>query len=868
MYPQLPIEMLDVIFDDLYQPQKKISIDSDINKNTAYLAITQPNSGNIALHNLNYTRAMNSADRNHGATYSEISNITPALSPSLLRADHNYDARFDAVYSYGKTVTAIIGATNISNSSIGSSGNPTRTDVPSFSNSFFTVTDNVKFTTLYPAIIPGTCLLNGPDNKVIDIDDKYLFSILIKNNFQNTNNSQGLNNEYINRLSIVPMVGDIIDFAPNSNPQTNINLQANPLVISEIFINNIKDTTLIYNIGLHKINLNSALIQGPLPLGSAAQNNPVPEITSLTFIAQQYAKKYILNSSNPSLVIDANGKINIFYDYQGNISCAVSSDKGNTWYIYYDLIPILSGETALEPNVVMNSAKNRFYIYFKLNNLFVCRYEFDIGCFNFNDAFIRSGLSNIDPKSNDDLLQSQFFSNDGNRLRQQQIIVILGGANQGISGDSLLLKFQQQTIDKKSNNIDYTRVIFDKNTYIKENIMLLNYYVYIDLRGMHYLIYNLGQGFDHVKAINSDGSQNNILRYQNILGGLTKYYNDIGNSHNIYHGLTNQFNSNINIFYGFQQVGNYPNDTIMTPQPTSVVSVYHNYNTYFSSLINNYNVQVLIVKEADNSNEINLLYGQRKIKYSDLQNLNNINPDTKITLTNHSTNYSQYLLRRVVNFPLWFRYNPVPSTIPLINAQMNYSNIYYNSNQFSSQNNSSQNIFPSYTGCSWITSSGSYKSYTVANNQGLTSFLINGDMQVFIFSILIDKCLKFLYNKFIILNGDFLYKEKMNHNFKTRYVNNTPEAQEEFLLFLSDNEATTLREIYYKEINLKMENLIKENKIEKAKEAKKRIITETINLHTIMPVEGTIVPTKNEINKELIEQIFNDKPTKPKKMRF
>ena len=108
----------------------------------------------------------------------------------------------------------------------------------------------------------------------------------------------------------------------------------------------------------------------------------------------------------------------------------------------------------------MNSAKNRFYIYFKLNNLFVCRYEFDIGCFNFNDAFIRSGLSNIDPESNDDLLQSQ-FSNDGNRLRQQQQII----SNLQVErikvyvGDSLL-KFQQQTIDKKSNNIDYHKRLF------------------------------------------------------------------------------------------------------------------------------------------------------------------------------------------------------------------------------------------------------------------------------------------------------------------------------------------------------------------------------------------------------------------------
>lgn len=683
LYPVLPVQYMQNLAVSFYEPIKKISLDINDSDEEGILAITQPSSGNIAIHYINKNRANDQSDRNHGADNNQIKKISVNLLKNdqeiFVRSDHNYDQKKTAVYHNGLIVNATTGANIIYNYSNGE-----RQDLVSYDNSF-----NIENIDL---------LVNKFSNKelglsVSKLQNIYITNIKVKNNFQKTNNIENENNGYINRMNIQVYPGINLDITPDNTIENKIiNYQCSPLCISQVYINDIKSDFININVGVVKINILSKLVKGPLPKDSSAQNNPDVKIQQITIIKQQFVEKYCLKDSNPSVYFDTVGKYYIFYEYNGNISCAVSNDKGYNWFIYYDLLPLVCGQRASNPYIIKRQVSGVFNLFFLLNNIFLCSYQIDSLLFNINDSFIKGSITEIQPKKLKNIPYSLYqpdFSDEGNKIRLGTINIILGGINNGIDGRELIQKFKNQQNKTGKQYYNVNRVNFNQD-YISENITFLNYNVSYDAYGRIILIYNLGDGFTHVKIGNIDGVYKKCLYYTNILGNLKKYYNTIGNSHDIYQNLIN-------------------ND---------IQETRNKFNQPFGMLLNKDNNNLYLIKEYDMSQSQILLYGVRSFSVDNLETVNQSSFDKDIDLKN-TNNQQQFMLRNVISIPIWMRYSQISN---YKDNNFQYNNLYFNQEQFDG--------FSTYNGCGFITSLGALKYYYVNNNKYLTSVVINGDSQI------------------------------------------------------------------------------------------------------------------------------------------
>ena len=135
--------------------------------------------------------------------------------------------------------------------------------------------------------------------------------------------------------------------------------------------------------------------------------------------------QYKLPNTYSATAYVKDGRIFVFYhDKQNNISCALSYDKGFTWYNYSGLIVLSDAETAKRPMVCYDMKTDFIYLFFIFCGTHIAVKKIDINLFKKEDV----GLPHL---SYDDFNASNFkeYSGDGVLLRKEPFVLIAGEAS-------------------------------------------------------------------------------------------------------------------------------------------------------------------------------------------------------------------------------------------------------------------------------------------------------------------------------------------------------------------------------------------------------------------------------------------------------
>jgi len=145
-----------------------------------------------------------------------------------------------------------------------------------------------------------------------------------------------------------------------------IEFKSSNQVLSNIF--------LPYKQGNHRIVVDGKFYGGsPIVVHSNMLSRIKINSIDVVYTTRDKIESFLIKGRQTAVAIDGYNRIHVFYNDEasGNISCSVSADLGNTWWIFRDIIRLEAGETAELPYVIPNKNSNEIVLFYILNGRFL-----------------------------------------------------------------------------------------------------------------------------------------------------------------------------------------------------------------------------------------------------------------------------------------------------------------------------------------------------------------------------------------------------------------------------------------------------------------------------------------------------------------
>lgn len=259
---------------------------------------------------------------------------------------------------------------------------------------------------------------------------------------------------FVNKNKYIP------NFFPFSQTIDFRSLKSSLLCFSSNLVkNNFKDDT--YTLGVNTLDIPNTIVRGK-------------------FLSKELFNQYKINGSKFSTIYDSSNKIYVFFedieDYRGilaskkprNISCAISYDNGETWFLHKNILNLINDEFVSKPYVSYDYKKKILAkLYFIMNDNYICEKDIDLTLFDNQDAYKNISINN--------------YTDSGKTLRSKSITII--------DGKDIPNNYTSNTLTETG----YNRIRFSGNRETICNVSFKDsvFSSYVDNRGVDRLWYIL-----------------------------------------------------------------------------------------------------------------------------------------------------------------------------------------------------------------------------------------------------------------------------------------------------------------------------------------------------------------------------------------
>ncbi len=281
------------------------------------------------------------------------------------------------------------------------------------------------------------------------------------------------------------------------------NVGINDTFISLYFVNN---DQVIDNIALspekESLTIDGTLYSGS-PLRIQGDILSQVEITKVKadVTTSEKISKYIVNGRQLAMCIDANDTIFIFFfdEERDNISVAFSGAQGDLWYVNRDIIRLVKGELADLPYVMMNSSRDRIYLFYRLNGSFLMYKFIDPSWIECEDKDVIYERPEAFGKDSPDDLGLENYTSFGKDIRQETSYFVCGDKS------DLFFTAEMEIAEARNQSNSLLTIRFsstsDEDTF-DQSFANASYAVYRSQSGNNRLIYSV-DGKIYIKKSNN-----------------------------------------------------------------------------------------------------------------------------------------------------------------------------------------------------------------------------------------------------------------------------------------------------------------------------------------------------------------------------
>jgi|19_taG_2_1085344.scaffolds.fasta_scaffold00794_5 hypothetical protein len=242
------------------------------------------------------------------------------------------------------------------------------------------------------------------------------------------------------------------------------------------------------------------------------------EVLEGTFIKNEWFERFKVSGKKHSTIIDPHGTIYIFYEKSNNISVAMSTDSGNTWFDFDGIIRLKFGEVAKYPVVLSNKINDEAFVFYVFNDSFLCVKRLKMSDFIIEDAFLdyvpivdfSDGEISSPFKDEFEDLGLEQYSFQGKVIRKTHSHVVMGNFMNRTEFD--LLEEIEVSVNRKKKGLShrFETTVLPKNFHkeFNEDIKRITYNMFIDNNGAIRLFYSLNENvFSYIDKSSCDNPE-------------------------------------------------------------------------------------------------------------------------------------------------------------------------------------------------------------------------------------------------------------------------------------------------------------------------------------------------------------------------
>ena len=377
--------------------------------------------------------------------------------------------------------------------------------------------------------------VQGPSYNLVDEDEAYFYT----DGEELRDSINGISNKDINGwvkdIAVIVAANsnytvDHIGFTPFGRKSTDI-ISASDLPFLGRSKETIAASTTRYDDGVHLLsdikfkNQTEAEVSQRVDIGYgrvynggeliASENFDPNSIVDVKYLRDSVFQKYKVRNTRNCTVTDEKNRVFVFYEQKGNISCAMGHNLNTPkeqWFNFEGLVRTLGGETATQPYVVASTNRRTFYLFFKLNNQFICQKTLTAANFVIKDAFKEYWpIPSFDDQTPEDFGLAQ-FEYEGRDLRKGVINVIAGGTPAPCSNQTFI---EEEQKIREDADLD-PRIRLAANCIRHENVEKEEYAAYKDRKG-HLVIFFTTENRQFMNIMRSNNEGKNWLDIQRYM---------------------------------------------------------------------------------------------------------------------------------------------------------------------------------------------------------------------------------------------------------------------------------------------------------------------------------------------------------------
>lgn len=213
--------------------------------------------------------------------------------------------------------------------------------------------------------------------------------------------------------------------------------------------------------------------------GTDCKKNGKMRIQNAIFLKNGYFNKYKTFGPWSSACYQSNNRAFVFYEKNDNISVAMSHNKGYAWFEFNNIIRLKGNERASRPYVVEDLENNDAYLFFILNDNFLCVKQIPLAYFHNQDSYIISSALGVWDKNTDDDTGLHLLEKGGMAIRKTPSIIIAGDINSGFDIQKEIKISEERAKEGKS----YRFVLGVDVSELQENLQHALFCAYRDNKG-------------------------------------------------------------------------------------------------------------------------------------------------------------------------------------------------------------------------------------------------------------------------------------------------------------------------------------------------------------------------------------------------
>jgi hypothetical protein len=247
--------------------------------------------------------------------------------------------------------------------------------------------------------------ISGMSHEIDDVDVSWLYRDIVL--------SYEVNQPLVSRADVNNSESLFVGGNNVGDNLLSIEFQSNNLVIDNI--------PLPTSLGKHEVFVDGRLYGGN-PVKLHGKILPLVKWTGIktVYTDRDLIEPFLISGRQTATAIDGRNRIHIFYTDQesNNISCAVSSDLGTSWWKFTDIIRLIEGEEAEDPYCICDKNSNTVYLFYKLNGRFLMVKPIQTDWFECDDQFLQYTPPQTFDENTDDNVGITQYTRGGKDLRR------------------------------------------------------------------------------------------------------------------------------------------------------------------------------------------------------------------------------------------------------------------------------------------------------------------------------------------------------------------------------------------------------------------------------------------------------------------